>query len=426
MVSHQRCCIPGKALMATEQRREELARRFAGLEEQVAQLSQEFCSKIHQISRCDEVKKLFDETRSETSSTLSGWCLEAVAISCICASVSLQQWELITSPLLGDYLAQPLKTYRLCPRQRMADVNFLPSGAGTAATASAAARAANDALRGPVPMQIDPGTAGPLLMAKDGDSPRKIESSIFQGDEGGRGRGRGRGRNSQKPQPKAAAPEFQGYAAYPQYPVNPAMPSMPSMPYMPPGPGYAPYMPSQYMMPPPHMNMYLGMPAAPMMFPPVPPVAEQGAPKNAKPRNRPDQGGGKNNGPREAKGKRRAKGKNAKEEPAAAVEDDETLSTQLNQVRRQLREVPLEEVLQENLVAEFAKDQYGTRYIQQKLDEAPEDVKKQVYAAICADAPELAKDSFGNHLVQKIFDSADAQQLGRGVSGCRPWHTLAE
>lgn len=28
--------------------------------------------------------------------------------------------------------------------------------------------------------------------------------------------------------------------------------------------------------------------------------------------------------------------------------------------------------------------------------------------------------------VQKIFDSADAQQLGRGVSGCRPWHTLAE
>lgn len=56
-----------QALMATEQRREELARRFAGLEEQVAQMSQEFCIKIHQICRCDEVKTLCSETRSETS-----------------------------------------------------------------------------------------------------------------------------------------------------------------------------------------------------------------------------------------------------------------------------------------------------------------------------------------------------------------------
>ncbi|CAL1143415.1 unnamed protein product [Cladocopium goreaui] len=60
-----------QALMATEQRREELARRFAGLEEQVAQMSQEFCIKIHQICRCDEVKTLCSETRSETSSAPS-------------------------------------------------------------------------------------------------------------------------------------------------------------------------------------------------------------------------------------------------------------------------------------------------------------------------------------------------------------------
>lgn len=267
-------------------------------------------------------------------------------------------------------------------------------------------------------MQIDPGPAGPPLMAKDGDSPRKIESSIFHGEEGGQGRGRGRG--SRKAQAKAAAaaaaatPDFQGFMQYPPYSVPPSMPSMP-MPYphqnLPP---YGQYMPPQTMMQP-YMNMaYLGMPAVPM-FGHVPPVPEQGAPKNAKPR-RQDQGGGKNNGPREAKGKRRAKGKNAKEEPAAALEDDETLSAQLNQVRRQIRDVPLEEVLQENLVGEFAKDQYGTRYIQQKLDEAPDETKQRVYAAIRAEAPDLAKDPYGNHLVQKIFDSADAQQRKAMVS----------
>ncbi|CAL1143434.1 unnamed protein product [Cladocopium goreaui] len=79
------------------------------------------------------------------------------------------------------------------------------------------------------------------------------------------------------------------------------------------------------------------------------------------------------------------------EEPAAALEDDDTLSAQLNQVRRQIREVPLEEVLQENLVGEFAKDQYGTRYIQQKLDEAPEETKHRVYAAGILGAVELCQ-----------------------------------
>ncbi|CAJ1451294.1 unnamed protein product [Effrenium voratum] len=99
-----------------------------------------------------------------------------------------------------------------------------------------------------------------------------------------------------------------------------------------------------------------------------------------------------------------------KEEPSVALENDETLSPLLNTVRQQRGEVTLDEVLKENLVPEFAKDQYGSRYLQTKLDEAPPDTKAHVSEAIQAEAPDLAKDTFGNHVVQKIFDIGDSGQ----------------
>ncbi|CAE7364347.1 pum [Symbiodinium sp. KB8] len=98
------------------------------------------------------------------------------------------------------------------------------------------------------------------------------------------------------------------------------------------------------------------------------------------------------------------------DEPSAAIEDDANLSLLLNQVRRRQRDVSLDEVLSEKLVVEFAKDQHGSRFLQTKLDEAPDDVKRMVYAAIQEDAAELSKEVFANHVVQKIFDTADTEQ----------------
>ncbi|CAE7202638.1 APUM3 [Symbiodinium sp. CCMP2592] len=166
------------------------------------------------------------------------------------------------------------------------------------------------------------------------------------------------------------------------------------------------------MMPPP--NMYPGMPAMPMFpgMPPVPSMPEQTPSKNAKSRNnKPEAPGGGGKNQREPKGKRRTKGKNSKDEPSAAIEDDANLSLLLNQVRRRQRDVSLEEVLSEKLVVEFAKDQHGSRFLQTKLDEAPDDVKRMVYAAIQEDAAELSKEVFANHVVQKIFDTADTVSL---------------
>jgi len=282
---------------------------------------------------------------------------------------------------------------------------------------------------GPAPVQTGI-SVNDAMFVNDGDSPKKIQSSMFTGDEGQR-KGHGRGqRNQRKNQtPHAQSPPAAGWAPPPHqalppdlgafggYPNPYAGMPLPYTPGPPPPAGYnayIPYPPQPYtMMPPP--NMYPGMPAMPMFpgMPPVPSMPEQtpASSKNAKSRNKPQEaagGGGKNQ--RETKGKRRTKGKNSKDEPSAAIEDDANLSLLLNQVRRRQRDVSLDEVLSEKLVVEFAKDQHGSRFLQTKLDEAPDDVKRMVYAAIQEDAAELSKEVFANHVVQKIFDTADTEQ----------------
>ncbi|CAE7604881.1 pum [Symbiodinium necroappetens] len=100
------------------------------------------------------------------------------------------------------------------------------------------------------------------------------------------------------------------------------------------------------------------------------------------------------------------------DEPSAAIEDDANLSLLLNQVRRRQRDVSLEEVLSEKLVVEFAKDQHGSRFLQTKLDEAPDDVKRMVYAAIQEDAAELSKEVFANHVAGILSEFVRQKKAG--------------
>ncbi|CAJ1344852.1 unnamed protein product, partial [Effrenium voratum] len=194
----------------------------------------------------------------------------------------------------------------------------LSSGAGTGNTASAAARAANAARTsmpyGGQPMQVDAGMPGPPpdnVFVKDGDSPRKIESSIFPGEEQGNRKGRGRQRKQTQPQAKswnAPSPEMPFGAGYPY----PAM----SMPY-PPNPGY--YMPGAYQYAPMMPHMYPGMPMNMPMFPhmPLPAPEQQAAVPKGKGRGRQDPSGGGKAALRD-KGKRRTKGKHPKERSPAS------------------------------------------------------------------------------------------------------------
>lgn len=95
------------------------------------------------------------------------------------------------------------------------------------------------------------------------------------------------------------------------------------------------------------------------------------------------------------------------------------------------REWQLSEIT--NHVVEFATDQHGSRFIQQKLESASEEDKEAVLGQALTDAQRLMTDVFGNYVVQKLLDhggnkaiSAIAQELeGRMLSlslhmyGCR-------
>ncbi|KAI4322121.1 hypothetical protein L6164_021841 [Bauhinia variegata] len=61
-------------------------------------------------------------------------------------------------------------------------------------------------------------------------------------------------------------------------------------------------------------------------------------------------------------------------------------------------------------VVEFSADQYGSRFIQQKLESATTEEKNMVYQEIMPQALALMTDVFGNYVVQKFFEHGLASQ----------------
>lgn len=59
---------------------------------------------------------------------------------------------------------------------------------------------------------------------------------------------------------------------------------------------------------------------------------------------------------------------------------------------------------------EFAKDQHGSRFIQQELSTAPEDVKELFFKEIRNNSMDLMTDVFGNYIIQKYFENGSTVQ----------------
>ncbi|TKY56763.1 Pumilio-like 1 [Spatholobus suberectus] len=62
-------------------------------------------------------------------------------------------------------------------------------------------------------------------------------------------------------------------------------------------------------------------------------------------------------------------------------------------------------------VVEFSADQYGSRFIQQKLETASLEEKNMVFHEIMPQALSLMTDVFGNYVIQKFFEHGTAAQI---------------
>ncbi|CAH9121367.1 unnamed protein product [Cuscuta epithymum] len=65
----------------------------------------------------------------------------------------------------------------------------------------------------------------------------------------------------------------------------------------------------------------------------------------------------------------------------------------------------------EGHIIEFSGDQYGSRFIQQKLETATVDEKHMVFVEIMPQALSLMTDVFGNYVVQKFLELGSAAQI---------------
>ncbi|XWS65967.1 hypothetical protein CRYUN_Cryun05aG0159200 [Craigia yunnanensis] len=62
-------------------------------------------------------------------------------------------------------------------------------------------------------------------------------------------------------------------------------------------------------------------------------------------------------------------------------------------------------------VVEFSADQYGSRFIQQKLETATTEEKNMVFHEIMPQGLSLMTDVFGNYVIQKFFEHGSASQI---------------
>lgn len=71
-------------------------------------------------------------------------------------------------------------------------------------------------------------------------------------------------------------------------------------------------------------------------------------------------------------------------------------------------------------IVEFSQDQYGSRFIQQKLEKATPAEKQMVFDEIIDSAYNLMTDVFGNYVIQKFFEHGtpeQKQELARKING---------
>jgi hypothetical protein len=61
-------------------------------------------------------------------------------------------------------------------------------------------------------------------------------------------------------------------------------------------------------------------------------------------------------------------------------------------------------------MVEFSSDQYGSRFVQQKLENASSDEKQMVFDEIADYALQLITDVFGNYVIQKFFEHGSKDQ----------------
>ena len=61
-------------------------------------------------------------------------------------------------------------------------------------------------------------------------------------------------------------------------------------------------------------------------------------------------------------------------------------------------------------VIEFSSDQYGSRFIQQKLESCTEEDKDIIFQEVRGSALKLMSDVFGNYVVQKFFELGSHKQ----------------
>ena len=73
---------------------------------------------------------------------------------------------------------------------------------------------------------------------------------------------------------------------------------------------------------------------------------------------------------------------------------------------------------------EFAGDQHGSRFIQQKLETANSEVKERIFNELQGNALQLMQDVFGNYVIQKFFEHGDQIQK-KILVGKMKGHVLA-
>lgn len=61
-------------------------------------------------------------------------------------------------------------------------------------------------------------------------------------------------------------------------------------------------------------------------------------------------------------------------------------------------------------MVEFARDQHGSRFIQQKLETASIAEKNAVFNEILPHSSKLMTDVFGNYVIQKFFEFGSKEQ----------------